>query len=160
MIETILVPTDGSRTAKAAAAYGAEIAKCEGAKVVVLSVLHPHQWGDTTTVGDDAVLIAEIRQTVNDAADELRRMGVDATGRTWETETDCVQDAIEAVAEEIGADLIVIGSHGRSGLDRALLGSVADRVLRRSTVPVLVVPKTYVPAKTAAPAAQTAGSVV
>jgi nucleotide-binding universal stress UspA family protein len=50
-----------------------------------------------------------------------------------------VADAIVAQAQESGCDLIVIGTHGRRGLSRALLGSDAERVLRHSTVPVLLV---------------------
>jgi nucleotide-binding universal stress UspA family protein len=143
MIKTILIATDGSPTAKTAAAYAAGIAKCEGSKVVVLSVLHTHLYGDTTAYGDTERVIAEMRATVNGQVEELRRAGIEATGRTWETDTDEVQTAIEHVAEEIGADLLVMGTHGRTGLDRALLGSVADRVLRMTRVPVLVIPKTY-----------------
>jgi nucleotide-binding universal stress UspA family protein len=50
------------------------------------------------------------------------------------------EDEILAVAEEQGVDLIVVGTHGRHGLKRALLGSVAESVLRDAKVPVLVVP--------------------
>lgn len=48
--------------------------------------------------------------------------------------------AVAAFADELGADLVVVGTHGRTGLDRMLLGSVAERVLRLAHVPVLVVP--------------------
>lgn len=140
MARTILFPTDGSGAARNAGEYAVEMARCEGARIVVLGVLHPHYYGDTTEFGDWEVLLADIRRAVDDEVGRLGGMGVEVAGRTWDTPTDQVQDAIEQVALEIGADLIVMGSHGRTGLDRAMLGSVTDRVLRHSTVPVLVVP--------------------
>jgi nucleotide-binding universal stress UspA family protein len=147
MIDTMLVATDDSSTAMAAAEYAADIATCEGSKVVVLSVVHPHLWGDTTTFDDRDEFVRMAREAVDKTVDALKAQGIDATGRTWESETEHVQEAIEQVAEEIGADLIVMGTHGRTGLDRALLGSVADRVLRSSKVPLLVIPSTYVGGK-------------
>ncbi len=144
MVKVILLPTDGSATAIAAGDFAADIAKCEGARVVVLGVLHPHQWGDTTELPGDEVIRSDMHRAVADEVARLGGMGVQAEARTWDTPTDQVQTAIEQVAREIGADFIVMGTHGRSGLDRALLGSVTDRVLRHSTVPVLVVPPTSV----------------
>lgn len=159
MIKTILLPTDGSSTAQAAGDFAADMAKCEGAKVVVLGVVHPHTWGDTAAYERDDVARDEMHGAVDAEAGRLSGMGVEAVARYWDTATDQVQNAIEQVAGEVGADLIVMGTHGRTGLDRALLGSVTDRVLRHSTVPVLVVPPTKVTpmskpveaAKTAAP---------
>lgn len=160
MIKTMLVTTDGSRTAKAAAEYAATIAKCENAKVVVLSVVHLHQYGDTTVYAGNETFAAAAREAVDTQVEALRAMGIETTGRTWETETDFVQDAIEQVAEEVGADMIVMGTHGRHGLDRALLGSVADRVLRHSKVPMLVVPITYSDTQAEKERASAAGAVL
>jgi len=140
MIRTVLLPTDGSATATAAGDLAADLAKCEKAKVVVLGVLHPHYWGDTTEFERDDVLLADVHGVVDAEVKRLTSSGVDAVARYWDTPTDHVQDAIQQVAEDVSADLVVMGTHGRSGLERALLGSVTDRVLRHSTVPVLVVP--------------------
>ena len=160
MIKTILLPTDGSPTAVAAGDFAADMAKCEGAKVVVLGVVHPHTWGDSAAYERDDVTREEMHRVVDAEAGRLRDMGIEAEARVWDTATDQVQNAIERVATDVGADLIVMGTHGRTGLDRALLGSVTDRVLRHSTVPVLVVPPTKVtPMSRPAAAEKTAATV-
>ncbi len=160
MVKTILLPTDGSTTALAAGDFAADIAKCEGDKVVVLGVVHPHLYGDMAYLErEDEAIRDGVHRIVDAEVERLSRMGVTAEARTYDTPTEQVQDAIDHVARQIGADFLVMGTHGRTGLDRALLGSVTDRVLRRSSVPVLVVPPTSVTAmsKPEATAKATAG---
>ena len=85
---------------------------------------------------------------INEAVEAAAREGVDAIVRRL-TETlpnvkgitreGSPKDVIDLVARAVGADLVVVGTHGRRGVSRALLGSVAERVVRTSHVPVLVV---------------------
>jgi nucleotide-binding universal stress UspA family protein len=157
MIKTILLPTDGSHTAMRAGDVAADLAKCEGARVVVLGVLHPHYWGDTTAYEQDDVLRGQMHASVDSEVRRLAERGAQAQAMTWDTPTDNVQDAIQHVATQVSAGLIVMGTHGRSGLDRALLGSVADRVLRHSSIPVLVVPPSAARLKEAHTEATAAG---
>jgi len=139
MITKILMPTDGSPTAKAAAAFAAEIAKAENASVEVLGVVHTIQSPDTVAVDTDLAAEPGVSALVQAQVDELTAQGVKATGKTLPHGQ--VYQSIVATAEEDGVDLIVMGTHGRSGLSRAFIGSVADRVVRHSTIPVLLVPK-------------------
>jgi len=116
-IESVLLATDGSEGAERAADHAVAVARATGARLHAL------------TVGDDDGPAAS-------AADRAREAGVDATaaaraGRPHET--------IEEYAAAHDADLVVVGTHGRTGVERVLLGSVAERVLRTATRPVLVV---------------------
>ncbi len=72
----------------------------------------------------------------NDVVDHAVEWGLEATPLVWEGEP---ADAILAAAASEGADVIVIGSSGRTGVGRMLLGSVTDDVVRRAVVPVMVV---------------------
>jgi nucleotide-binding universal stress UspA family protein len=138
MARTILFPTDGSATAKAAGRFAADIAKGEGDTILVLAVA---QRADFEGVEDEAVTegIAEYLKEVADAeAAELRSLGVNATAEVATAVR--ADEEIVKKANEIGADAIVIGTHGRTGLARAVIGSTADRVLRHADVPVVLVP--------------------
>ena len=138
MARTILFPTDGSKTARAAGRVVADIAKGEGDSVLVLAVT---QRADVAGVEDRAVTsgISEyLREVAEAEAQALLAKGVRST---WEVVTaDSEYEAIVAKAREIQADFIVMGTHGRTGFARAVIGSVADRVVRHSDVPVILVP--------------------
>lgn len=138
MARTILFPTDGSATAKAAGRFAADIAKGEHDRILVFAVAQRAEFGG---VEDEAVTqgIAEFLQTVLD--DEVAALT--AAGVTADSEVVVAAKADEEIvkkAEEIGADAIVMGTHGRTGLVRAVIGSVADKVVRHSKIPVVLVP--------------------
>ena len=138
MAKKILFPTDGSDTAKAAGRVAADIARGEGDSVVVLAVAVR---ADVAGVEDRAVTtgIAEyLRAVADDEAHALTAAGVSATSEV--VTADSEYEAIVARAREIDADFIVMGTQGRTGLARAVIGSVADQVLRHSGVPVIMVP--------------------
>ena len=138
MAKKILFPTDGSETAKAAGRVAADIAKGEGDSVLVLAVA---QRADIAGMEDEAVTsgISEyLRGVVEAEVEALTAMGVSATSVV--VTADSEHEAIVATAREVGADFIVMGTHGRTGLTRAVIGSVADRVLRHSPIPVVLVP--------------------
>lgn len=139
MIKKILLPTDGSPTAKAAARFAAEIALCNEAEVIVLGVAHALEYGDVTAYDPMPWLTAEAQRFVDEDVEALSAAGVNVTGRV-----ECCEQPFEKIvdiAEDDAVDLIIMGTHGRTGLSRVVIGSVADRVVRHTRVPVLLVPK-------------------
>ncbi len=138
MARTILLPTDGSATAQAARRFAVDIAKGECDSVLVFAVAEP---ADYDGVEDKAVTTAistYLGEAAESEAAEIRAEGIEATVEVVVSSR--IDEAIVDRARQMGADLIVMGTHGRTGLARAIIGSVADRVLRHSTVPVVFVP--------------------
>jgi len=141
MFTKILVPVDGSAPSDAAVELalrlGAEnrssvtfVHAVELSRIAALtgpSAIDPSLAIDAACRAGTAILAH--------TQDKAAAAGVACTTQLIEDE--CVRSVIEA-ARQTKADLIVLGSHGRSGISRALLGSVAEGILRRSTVPVLV----------------------
>jgi nucleotide-binding universal stress UspA family protein len=136
--ETVLVPTDGSEHAEAAATHAIEVAARFGAAAHVVSVVDSGEFGYEVQSTDIADMLTE---EANDAVDRVVERAVD---RDVPTTSEVVQGRpsrrILDVAEQRGADLVVLGTHGRSGVRRLLLGSVAEAVVRGATTPVLTVP--------------------
>jgi nucleotide-binding universal stress UspA family protein len=140
-IRKILVGTDFSPPSDAALDYAINLASRLGASVAVLHTYEIPVYG----VSDGIFvvtpeMVAQIRAASQKALDAAVAKCKDPgapmdvclrEGRAWET--------IHATAAELGADLIVIGTHGRKGFARALLGSVAEKIIRTATVPVLAV---------------------
>lgn len=143
MYERILIPTDGSQTSLAAARHGAAVAQAFDAEVTILSVVDTRQFSDQ---------LAELDQLVREQRGALERRAREAVDETSQlihdldvASSSVVQDGIPhdeicRYAQEDAVDLIAMGTHGRSGLDRFLMGSVAERVIRTSETPVLAVP--------------------
>lgn len=140
-IKKILAPIDFTETSARALDYAVDLAAVLGAAVTVIHVYQVtvYSFPDAVVVAPPT-LAAEISNTAQkalDAAISSRRercpliSSLLLTGNPWEE--------ICRVAVEQSADLIVMGTHGRHGFMRALLGSVAERVIRVSTVPVLAV---------------------
>lgn len=141
-IDSILLPTDGSEPAEAAAARGVDLAEQLDATVHCFSV------ADETVAGELDALVPDRN---GGSADSLTDKADDNVERVAATATDCDVDCVSATAtgdpaEEIVAyadeqdlDMIVIGSHGRGGFRRAVVGSVTDEVIRTANVPVLSV---------------------
>lgn len=137
----ILVPTDLSEGAEVALDYACELAAKLDATVNILHVIGVPALGVpelgvavTSTVIDQ--LISENQKAVDALADARRgrvKIG-DVLLRTGDA-----RDVIDETAKEFGIDLIVMGTHGRRGLRRALLGSVAETVVRSAPCPVLTV---------------------
>jgi nucleotide-binding universal stress UspA family protein len=125
MYDTILVPTDGSDVAEVAATQAIALAERFGAGVHALSVRED---------GTDE----RAESAVDAVAERAATAGVDATTAVVDA-AGAVHRTILDYAADHDADCIVMGTHGRTGLDRYLLGSVAERTLRESPVPVLTV---------------------
>ena len=137
-VDTVLLPTDGSDHAAAAVRTGIDVAATVAAKVHVLSAVQQDALG--LDVRSTEVLEAQTHaaeSAVDEAVASAESRGVEATG---DVVTDRPHRAILAAVEEHDADLVVLGTHGRSGFERLLLGSVAEKVIRGASVRVLTVP--------------------
>lgn len=143
IFKKILVPVDGSEPSDAAVALAVRLAHDQGAKLLFLHVSEVAKIAamvSSTAVCVDPSPALDAEQA---AGEEALRCAVKAAGdEAVAAESLIVQgasaDAIVKTTRQAGADLIVMGSHGRDGIQRALLGSVAEGVLRQSAVPVLV----------------------
>ena len=143
MFKHILGPVDGSATSLAAVDKAAELAKAFGAVVTAVYVIDPYPFtgvGSEFAYGQDQYLNAaraEARAAMEGAAKRLQDAGVQAETRVIESHA-VWRGVIEAI-EACGADLVVMGSHGRRGLERLVLGSVTQSVLSHTKVSTLVV---------------------
>jgi nucleotide-binding universal stress UspA family protein len=143
MYRQILVPVDGSQTALAALRHAVEVARAFQAELFVVHVIDIYPF---LGVGaDSAVGQAEYLSAANANAEGALRAAVDiveAAGVACESATvegHAAEEGILQAAGTSGADLIVMGSHGRRGIEKLLLGSVTQRVLQNARVPVMVV---------------------
>ena len=141
MYERILLPTDGSEVAESAASHAMALAAATGARLHVLSVVDAEAIGIVTPVALD---LDEVRTSLRHASEE-------ATAAVAEAAEAAGVDVVEAV--EVGVpdgeirdyaathdvDLVVMGTHGRTGAERMVLGSVAERVIRSAPCPVVTV---------------------
>ena len=138
--KTILVAVDFSDSSEAALEYAVGLAQPLGARLVVVHCYELPVYGFP-----DGALVAsvEVATRIMNAAqagldgmvekykDQVKIDTVLRQGVAWEE--------VRAVSEEVGADLVVIGTHGRRGIARALIGSVAEKILRTSVCPVLTI---------------------
>jgi nucleotide-binding universal stress UspA family protein len=135
-IKTILFPTDFSETSMQAFDYACRFANVNQARLVALHVFEPV----APIVADGIVIPFDVVLVRSAAEEQLSRLNADNRINFERMLRDGPAAAkIVEVADEIGADLIVIGTHGRSGIRRLLLGSVAEQVLRLARCPVLFV---------------------
>lgn len=139
MYDQILFPTDGSERSDAAFNHVLEIAADHGATVHILHVADTTRDSVTQISGDVVdVLEREGDRIVEEAANRAAERGVSTA---TEVHQGGVLESIVAYADEYGIDLIVMPTRGRTGLERTLLGSVTERVVRHASVPVLTIPK-------------------
>ncbi|HMF42839.1 MAG TPA: universal stress protein [Polyangia bacterium] len=136
----ILVATDFSTGSDEALDEAIEIGKPSSAAVEVLHVLELAEefpFGTTYLDADYGMLYASIDKRLSERADRVAAAGLLCTTKIKEG------NAVAEITQrgrDIGADLIVVGTHGRTGIAHAMLGSVAERVVRRASCPVLTVP--------------------
>jgi nucleotide-binding universal stress UspA family protein len=139
-LKRILVPTDFSESARHALTYGVSFAREYGAELVLLHVV------ETLTVGYASDLfpvpMAEVFQEVSTyARNELSKLAEEARQKGVQVREVVVQGKPSAeiirVASEETIDMIVLGTHGKGVLDKALFGSTTERVVRRAPCPVL-----------------------
>ncbi len=141
MFEKVLVATDGSEHSERAARKAIELAKLSGGTVTALYVT------DTSRMSHlpDDMLLFSIRELLvkegNEAIDYIRKLA-EESGVAFEKKLveGNPAEEITKFAYKAGMNIIVIGSVGRTGLDKFLLGSVAEKVVRNSKIPVLTIP--------------------
>lgn len=142
MYQQILIAVDGSETSRAALEDGLKLAKEQGAKVLLVNVFEPIVRSALHGVIDlTQAMREEGEQIIAGALDVARKAGIEARTRVIDAVGRRVASVIAEEADAEGADLIVLGTHGRSGLEHLVLGSVAEGVARRATVPVLLIRK-------------------
>ncbi|MFC4438766.1 MULTISPECIES: universal stress protein [Natrialbaceae] len=139
MYDCILVPTDGSPEGEHALEYAFDLARAHDAKIRAIYVANVASYGGLP-----------METAWEGIGDALRSEGQEAVARVeklappdLEVETKVLEGSPSRVivdeATPENCDLVVMGTHGRGGIDRLLLGSVAERVVRRASVPVLTV---------------------
>lgn len=145
----VLVPTDGSETAERAGRHGAAVAERYGAPLDVLYVVDIQSAGGVFDAGGlDEAFLERLdergREAVDRLAADVAETAPDVTVETSvvrSSTSDGVADGVREHVAERDVDLVVMGSHGRSNLERQLLGSVAATLIGTVDVPVLVVPR-------------------
>ena len=137
-IRRVLLGTDLSRTSELATDRAFDLAQRHGADLLVVSVIGPDDLGKHA--GRPGGRWDEVRDRRHAAAQELvgrgRARGITVSFLVW---TGDPGESIVSAAEAEGADLVVVGTHGRGTIGRLLLGSVSDHVVRNAPCPVLVV---------------------
>jgi nucleotide-binding universal stress UspA family protein len=162
MYTRILVAVDGSPTSRHAFDAALGLARSEGAVLQPLYVVESAPMYFDAPGYDPSILRNRLIEQGKTLADELdramRAQGV--AGETATGESSALEDVstvILAAAARFGADLLVMGTHGRRGVQRLFLGSVAERCVRHAALPVLLVPASAAqPPEAPAPAAPAA----
>jgi nucleotide-binding universal stress UspA family protein len=130
MLSTILVPLDGSPESNVSLPLARSLAQSRGGSIWMLRV------ATESVLPDDHTATHEAGQSIERIARELASSGVDV--HPVIREGDAAQEIIH-LSRDVGADLIVMRTRGRSGLERAVFGSVGEEVLKRSRVPLVLV---------------------
>jgi nucleotide-binding universal stress UspA family protein len=147
MYSKILVAVDESDTSRHALKQAIELARKLSATLRMVHVLDMSWLPIGPEVAIDTAALSEARRSVGEkiiaaSREVARAAGFAAEDGLIETETP-IQQVAEAIAKEAsrwGADLVVLGTHGRRGFQHLMLGSVAEQAARRSSVPVLLIP--------------------
>ena len=142
-IKRIVVATDFSEGSDAAMEQGFALASTLGATVDLVHVLDPAMLTAPSSLG--AMPLVDAEAIMNEIDDALARRAQQATAAGLV----CTSDSLDGFppreivrhAQKVGADLIVVGTHGRTGIAHTIMGSIAERVVQRATCPVLVIPQ-------------------
>lgn len=136
MYQRILIPTDGSVGTAHVALQAIDLAEQYGAAIHVVHVVDEGLEGLVDGLSGEETLEAQGRRAVERAEQMATAHGVDVTTAIEKGDP---AERIVTYADEIDADLIVVGTHGRTGIERRVIGSVAERIVRRATSPVMTV---------------------
>ena len=140
LIEKILIATDGSEYTKNAVDYGIDLAKNTGAKLMVIYVVDTAAFASIPMDAAWESMYELLRQegdlAIKYVAERAEAQGLKIEGNLIEGHP---ADEIIKYSDKNSISLIVMGTLGKSGLDRFLLGSIAEKVVRNSKIPVLVV---------------------
>lgn len=142
----ILVPVDGSEISFSAVRHAAKIAKAFGSRLTLVSLIAENPFTEADFYYSSAIMKEYFVEAHATAKKALKQASIIAQEEGVEAETHIVTGLVNAehvanTAEETGADLIVMGSHGRKGFQKIILGSFAQDVLGVSETPVLIIKK-------------------
>jgi nucleotide-binding universal stress UspA family protein len=144
MYQRILIPTDGSATSAKALAAAIDLAKRFGARLLLVHAIDElaYRSGYQDFGGYSADLPALMRESgakiLAEGVAGAKAAGVEADCELFDKFGERLGETVANAARAWKADLIVVGSHGRRGLGRVLLGSGAEQIIREAPVPVLV----------------------
>lgn len=143
MYQRILVPVDGSQTSDAALHEAIRFAQQHNSMLKLVHVVEAARFFDAESMIDFTTLQDMARrsgeQVLARAADTVQQAGLDSETDLLESDGQRVENLIVDEAKRWMADLIVIGTHGRSGVSRLLFGSVAEGVVRGAHTPILLI---------------------
>jgi len=144
MFKKMLVCLDGSSLAEQVLPYATEVAQRFGSRIVLLQVIHlPASFAAAAAQGGEKILAEEAGRLAGEARAYLEGVAASLRGKGLEVEAAALEgtpsETIVTYARENEVDLIAIGTHGRKSLGRLIFGSVADYVLKHSSIPVLTV---------------------
>ena len=147
MFKRILVPVDGSRTSEHGLAYAIRLARSQRATLYLLHVLDEHiligyaEAGAVAAVTEEFLdaLRASGKKILERARSKAAKAGVQSKTALSDNIMGSIAEVIVAQARKARAGLIVMGTHGRRGVTRLVLGSAAEGVVRSAPVPVLLV---------------------
>ncbi len=145
MFKKILFATDGSAASDHAAAMAVSLARVHNASLVALYVIDPYPYlgiGEMNPMGFQAYMGAAQEHAIK-SFDTVKKLAAEG-GQPVPLETRLVEDVaahkgILQAADDDAVDLIIVGSHGRNGIERLFLGSIASKVTAHSSRPVLIV---------------------
>jgi nucleotide-binding universal stress UspA family protein len=144
MYTRILVPVDGSAASARGLDEAIELVRHLRARMRLVHVVEPWVMVSMDTMAANAHQVAEIIRSegarlLQECESKARNAGVEVDAELIETTGRSAGECIVERVKEVDADLIVCGTHGRRGLRRALMGSDAEYIVRRASVPVLLV---------------------
>ncbi len=146
-MKRILVPVDFSKISKCAAEVASQVAKKSGAKIILLHVIDfpVHDPNFTSDAADDIPAGLVIGKALKERLEKFSKLTFfeDVSVSTRLSEEDNIYETVASVAEEEDVDLIIMGSHSRSKMNRFLIGSNTDKVVRISDKPILSVKKRH-----------------
>ncbi len=144
MFKRIVVPVDGSATANKALMVAVQMAHDSGGSVRIIHVIEGSNYisgamqSEGFASGADSIHLAA-QKILDDALALAQPSGVAADTKLFDTFDGRLADAVGNAAIDWQADLIVVGTHGRRGIGRILMGSGAEQIMRQAPIPVLVI---------------------
>lgn len=143
MYQRILVPIDGSATSEYALDEAIKFAQQQNAQIKLVHVLEDVWYFDTESCSNYSELVDSMKRhgekILKQAQNKLQQVGIAVEIKLLEARGERIAHVIVTEAKNNLANLIIIGTHGRSGFSRMLLGSVAESVVRAAHIPILLI---------------------
>lgn len=148
-LHKILIAVDDSPYSDKAASYGFSLAKKMGSEIALVHVDEipvSVPYSTDPMLNEPAIMVPEIMTIQEEASELLMKRLAKAAGRDLKLHTfkkiGNPKEEILSTADEWHADMIILGTHGRTGLDHFISGSLAESIVRKATCPVLIIPNT------------------